>query len=82
MAKTRVYRDGNLIAEDFPVEQISDYLEDQGTAVWLDLCAPTDDDFAMVVDRQWRARTEGRYAITPGHPAEARLLATRVITFG
>jgi dipeptidyl aminopeptidase/acylaminoacyl peptidase len=36
-----------------------------------------DDGFAMVIDRQWRSRTEGRYAVAPGHPAEARLLATR-----
>jgi magnesium transporter len=48
MTHTRVYRDGNLVAEHFPVEQISDYLEDPACAVWLDLCRPTDADFAMV----------------------------------
>ena len=36
-----------------------------------------DDGFAMVVDRQWRTRTEGRYAVAPAHPGAARLLATR-----
>jgi dipeptidyl aminopeptidase/acylaminoacyl peptidase len=36
-----------------------------------------DDGFAMVIDRQWRTRTEGRYAVAPAHPGEARLLATR-----
>jgi len=36
-----------------------------------------DDDFAMLVDRQWRSRTEGRYAVAPAHPGAARLLATR-----
>ena len=49
MAHTRLYRDGNLILEDFPVEQISDHLrEDDRSVVWLDLCDPGEDDFAMV----------------------------------
>jgi magnesium transporter len=48
MAKTRVYRDGNLIDQDFPPERISDYLEDPSAVVWLDLCYPTSEDFAMV----------------------------------
>ena len=49
MARTRLYRDGNLILEDFPVEQISDHLAaDSHSVVWLDLCRPTEDDFAMI----------------------------------
>jgi dipeptidyl aminopeptidase/acylaminoacyl peptidase len=36
-----------------------------------------DDGFAMVLDRQWKTRTEGRYAVAPAHPGEPRLLATR-----
>ncbi|MFV0625537.1 prolyl oligopeptidase family serine peptidase [Sphingomonas sp. ac-8] len=36
-----------------------------------------DDGFAMVVDREWKTRTERRYAVSPGKPGEARLMLTR-----
>src|SRR5258708_7289564 len=49
-ARTRVYRDGNLIAEGFPVAEISDYLEQDGTVVWLDLHDPDQDDLAVLTD--------------------------------
>jgi magnesium transporter len=39
-ARTRVWRDGKLEAEGFPAAQISDYLAEPDTMVWLDLCAP------------------------------------------
>ena len=49
MAHTRLYRDGQLALEDFPVEDISDHLDGGGPdVVWLDLCAPTPADLAMV----------------------------------
>ncbi|HXL20148.1 MAG TPA: magnesium transporter CorA family protein [Streptosporangiaceae bacterium] len=47
-ARTRVYRDGNLAAEGFPVAEISDYLEQDGTVVWLDLHDPDQDDLAVL----------------------------------
>ncbi|MEO6317154.1 MAG: magnesium transporter CorA family protein [Acidimicrobiales bacterium] len=40
-ARTRVYRHGVLEAEDFALAQISDYLEEPDTIVWVDLCGPT-----------------------------------------
>jgi hypothetical protein len=47
--RTRLYRDGALVKEDFPAEQISDYLEDgTGCVVWLDLCAPDEDQLAII----------------------------------
>jgi magnesium transporter len=46
MARTRVYRDGVLEKEDFPVADVSDFLAEPGTAVWVDLCAPTEADLA------------------------------------
>ncbi|MGA1798039.1 prolyl oligopeptidase family serine peptidase [Sphingomonas sp. 4RDLI-65] len=36
-----------------------------------------DDGFALVVDREWKTRTERRYAVVPGQPGAAKLLATR-----
>jgi magnesium transporter len=48
MARTRLYRSGNLVLEDFPVEDISEYVSDPSVVVWLDLCAPGPADFAMI----------------------------------
>src|SRR5215468_3498358 len=47
-ARTRVYLDGNLLAEGFPVAEISDYLEQDGTVVWLDLNDPDQDDLTVL----------------------------------
>ena len=38
--RTRVWRNGVLEREDFPFEELSDYLEQPDTLVWADLCAP------------------------------------------
>src|ERR1700760_188973 len=48
-ARTRVYRDGKLVAEGFPVADISDYLaEDDGPVVWLDLRDPDRADLSVL----------------------------------
>ncbi|WP_344680114.1 magnesium transporter CorA family protein [Saccharopolyspora taberi] len=48
MARTRLYRNGVLESEDFPVADISDYLADPDTTVWLDFCGPTAEDLAAI----------------------------------
>jgi magnesium transporter len=48
MARTRVYRNGVLEAENFPVEDVSDYLADPATVVWFDLCEPTAADLESI----------------------------------
>ncbi|MEV0081633.1 magnesium transporter CorA family protein [Saccharopolyspora sp. NPDC050642] len=48
MARTRVYRNGVLDAEDFPVADVSDHLADAAATVWLDFCAPTAEDLAAI----------------------------------
>ena len=40
MSRTRAYRHGVLVDEDFPVEQISDYLAEPACLVWVDVCSP------------------------------------------
>jgi len=50
MLRTRVYRAGRLEAVDFPVEQVSDFLEEADTTVWVDLCAPDRADLDVVAD--------------------------------
>lgn len=42
-ARTRLYRKGQLESSDFPVSQVSEHLEESGTIVWVDFCAPTAD---------------------------------------
>jgi magnesium transporter len=48
MARTRLYRSGNLVLEDFPVDDISEHLGDPSSVVWLDLYRPESAEFAMV----------------------------------
>ena len=38
--RTRLWRDGRLEVENFPLEEISDHLQEEGALVWLDLCQP------------------------------------------
>lgn len=40
-ALTRVYRKGVLEAEGFPLAEISEYLDESGTVVWVDFLAPS-----------------------------------------
>lgn len=40
-AHTRVYRNGVLEAEDFPVTAVSEYLAQPDTVVWVDFCGPS-----------------------------------------
>lgn len=44
MARTRLYRAGKLELEDFDLEKISDYLDEDHTVVWLDLCRPSPEE--------------------------------------
>src|SRR6476646_10667505 len=48
MAHTRVYRNGTLEAEGFDPEKISDYLAEEGTVVWLDLCTDDGDQLTLI----------------------------------
>jgi hypothetical protein len=61
VARTRLYRNGVLEAEDFPPEEISGHLHDDALTVWLDLGDPTEADLALVSAElgctSWRSRT-------------------------
>jgi magnesium transporter len=48
MAHTRLYRDGKLALEDFPAEDISEYIEEPDACVWLDYCEPTQEELATI----------------------------------
>jgi magnesium transporter len=48
MARTRLYRNGVLESEGFPVAEVSDHLEDPTAVVWFDLCQPDAEDLNAV----------------------------------
>jgi magnesium transporter len=48
--RTRLWRDGRLETEDFPLEQVSDHLHEQDALVWLDLCDPDHDLLLKLAD--------------------------------
>lgn len=48
--RTRVYRDGVLEAEDFPVAEVSDHLGRSGTVIWVDLCGPSATELHELAD--------------------------------
>lgn len=50
MARTRLYRDGVLVAGDFPVAEVSDHLADPASVVWLDLCLADGDSLHSLVE--------------------------------
>jgi magnesium transporter len=50
IVRTRVWRNGTLEAEDFPFEQISDYICQPDCLVWADLCQPTPERLAALAD--------------------------------
>ncbi|MFI5098894.1 MAG: CorA family divalent cation transporter, partial [Actinomycetes bacterium] len=48
VVRTRLYRAGRLEKEDFPVEDLSTFLAEPDTVLWVDLCAPDRTDLAVV----------------------------------
>jgi magnesium transporter len=48
MPRTRLYRNGVLAAEGFPVAEVSDHLADESAVVWFDLCEPAEEDLAAI----------------------------------
>ena len=50
MARTRLYRNGVLEAEGFPVAEVSDHLEDPSSVVWMDVCEPDAKDLASIAE--------------------------------
>ncbi len=48
MARTRAWRKGVLEAEDFPLDDVSDYLAQDDCVVWADLCSPEGEDLRRI----------------------------------
>jgi magnesium transporter len=52
MPRTRLYRNGVLEKENFPIADISEVINDPGVIVWLDLCK-SDGDMLEVVEEEF-----------------------------
>lgn len=50
MIRTRLYRRSVLEASDFPAAEVSDYLDEPDTFVWLDLEEPKVGDFDLLIE--------------------------------
>src|SRR3954451_16745113 len=50
MARTRCYQSGVLSDEDFPLEDISEHLDEPTAVVWVDLLAPQKDELQLIAD--------------------------------
>src|SRR5580692_6551041 len=50
MARNRLYCEGKLVREDFPIEEISDCFADPAAVVWLDLCRPDESDLRAITE--------------------------------
>lgn len=48
MGHTRLYRNGTLEAEGFPVADVSEHVKDPSAVVWFDMCAPTEEDLRAI----------------------------------
>jgi magnesium transporter len=48
MHRTRLYRNGVIEGEGFPVADVSDHLADPSAVVWFDMCEPSAEDLASI----------------------------------
>jgi magnesium transporter len=48
MFRTRLYRDGVLQLEGFPIADVSEHIADTSATVWFDLCSPTASDLESI----------------------------------
>jgi magnesium transporter len=66
MSRTRAYRDGEIVGEGFPLEQVSDFLEKGDCFVWVDFESPTEEDLARVADELGIHELAIEDALVPG----------------
>ncbi|ETK33051.1 magnesium transporter CorA family protein [Microbispora sp. ATCC PTA-5024] len=48
MGRTRLYRNGTLEAEGFPVTDVSEHIKEPSAVVWFDMCSPTEEDLLSI----------------------------------
>ena len=66
MSHTRAYRDGKIAGDGFPLDQVSDYLENGDCFVWVDFESPTQEDLEKVADELSLHELAIEDALVPG----------------
>ncbi len=66
MPHTRAYRDGRIVGEGFPLDDVSDYLENGDCYVWVDFESPTRADIEKVADELDLHELAIEDAVSPG----------------
>jgi magnesium transporter len=66
VARTRLYRAGRLEKDDFPVEDLSEFIDEPDTMLWVDLCEPDATDLEIV------AQELGLHALAVEDAVDAR----------
>jgi len=75
--RSRLWRDGALVAENFPFEQLSDHLDEEGCLVWVDICDPDSPQLKELA----RELTLDPLAVEDAVSREGRAKATRYSTY-
>jgi len=84
--RSRLWRNGKAEAEDFPVERISEYLDDDSCLVWVDICDPDSEHLAALAKELALDPLAVEDAVTMGTDdeqdlSESRLSVSRVSAF-
>jgi magnesium transporter len=74
--RTRLWRDGLLDVENFPIEDVSDHLQEEGALVWLDLCDPDHELLLKLADELTLDSHAVEDAISSGERPKATRHAT------
>lgn len=69
--RTRAWRKGGEVQQGFPLEEVSDLLAEEGTLVWVDLCAPTRELLDRVADELALDRHAVEDSVAPTERAKA-----------
>jgi magnesium transporter len=76
VVRSRVWRDGKQLDEDFDFDKISDYLEDQNALVWVDICDPNHSRLDELARELCLDPLAVEDAVTRGERAKATRYAT------
>ncbi len=74
--RSRLWRDARLVEENFPFEDISDYLDEEGCLVWVDICDPDPERLTALADEL----TLDPHAVEDSLSKVGRAKATRYAT--
>jgi magnesium transporter len=76
--RTRLYRDGKLAKEDFPLDEVSDCVCEANTLVWIDFLQPDESDLAALGEELGLHRLAVEDAVSPHQRAKVDRYATHL----